>query len=83
MTRKAFEAWIGNPPYERMCDRGSPESAWPGQYKNYEVQLAWEAWQAASKQQREKDAEFVRRGIFIQPEIQNQIAAAILGQGEE
>lgn len=57
MSRKDFEAWISNPPYERMCDRGSPGSAWPGQYKNYETQLAWEAWQAATAKQREKDTE--------------------------
>ncbi len=45
--REKFEKWIrwiSLPPYEHMCDKGSGESAWPGQYKHYETQLAWESW---------------------------------------
>lgn len=45
--REQFEALISAPPYEHVCDIHGPESAWPGQYKNPSVQLAWEMWQAA------------------------------------
>lgn len=47
--RKAFEAWISGPPFEREVTRNSMDesvSAWPGHYTDYPVQLAWEAWQA-------------------------------------
>lgn len=45
--RQRFEAWIGAPPYEKDLDRfpARPEGyAWPGQYRDLTVQLAWEAW---------------------------------------
>lgn len=42
--RVAFERWISSPPFEHMCDRNSETSAWPGAYKRYETELAWEAW---------------------------------------
>lgn len=47
--RKAFEAWISQPPYEHMCDRRGNESAWPGSYKNYATEMAWEAWQERAR----------------------------------
>lgn len=47
--RAIFERWIGGPPYEHLCDRFGPESAWPGLYKRYETQLAWEAWGEATQ----------------------------------
>ena len=49
-VRSAFEAWITDPPMEKDVARNSTDdrkSAWPGQYRSYEVQLAWEAWCAA------------------------------------
>jgi hypothetical protein len=55
-SRKAFEAWIMEPPFEASIVRYSQDakqSAWPGQYLSYPVQLAWEAWQAASQQRKE------------------------------
>lgn len=48
--RDQFEAWISAPPYERSLSRHTNDAArtaWPGQYRNYEVELAWNAWQAA------------------------------------
>jgi hypothetical protein len=51
-TRKAFEAWISAPPYERDVVRfieHDAASAWPGQYMDYEVELAWEAWQEGAR----------------------------------
>lgn len=48
--RLAFEAWITAPPYEKDIIRW-PENdfrfSWPGHYKDYAVQLAWEAWEEA------------------------------------
>lgn len=46
-ARKQFEAWIARPPYERETHRQGQSNAWPGQYHDYQVQLAWEAWQSA------------------------------------
>jgi hypothetical protein len=49
--RERFEAWIAGPPYERDTSRypGSYEqTAWPGQYVDLAVQLAWEAWAEAA-----------------------------------
>lgn len=48
--RDTFEMWIIKPPIECDVSRWSKEeSVWPGQYKNYPVQLAWEAWLARSE----------------------------------
>jgi hypothetical protein len=46
--RAAFESWITAPPLEQWISRMGPDNAWPGQYQVYAVQLAWEAWQAAT-----------------------------------
>ena len=49
-VRSAFEAWITAAPMEKDVTRNSTDetkSAWPGQYRSYEVQLAWEAWCAS------------------------------------
>lgn len=45
--RLRFEEWIASPPIEADITRAPGEehlSAWPGQYRDYQVQLAWEAW---------------------------------------
>jgi hypothetical protein len=50
-SRAEFEAWITAPPIEARIDRYPTEvCAWPGQYRNYSVQLAWEAWNASRKE---------------------------------
>ena len=52
--RAAFEAWIKAPPYEQSVARiplthlQPGASAWPGQYADYQTQLAWEAWQESA-----------------------------------
>ena len=49
-SRSQFESWISAPPYERSVDRFPDDQekwAWPGQYRDIAVQLAWEAWCAA------------------------------------
>jgi len=49
--REAFEEWITSPPIEASVDRypkDAPEAiAWPGNYIDYPVQLAWCAWKEA------------------------------------
>ena len=47
--RADFEKFIGAPPYEHMCGMAGQEAAWPGQYKRFETQLAWEMWCAATE----------------------------------
>jgi hypothetical protein len=54
--RDEFESWISLPPFEHMCDRNSNKSAWPGAYKRYETELAWEAYQAAAALQADRIA---------------------------
>ena len=48
MTRESFEAFISAPPFEMPIDRFDDRSAWPGSYTELEVDLAWQAWQAAT-----------------------------------
>lgn len=43
--QERFEVWVTNPPFERSVTKHGAESAWPGNYKDISVQLAWEAWQ--------------------------------------
>ena len=50
ILRAGFEAWIKNPPFERLVQRypnDETKHAWPGQYRSYDLQLAWLAWQEA------------------------------------
>ena len=50
--RKAFEAWISAPPLKKGIERwpDDPEEyAWPGNYVELDVQLAWLAWKAATR----------------------------------
>ena len=48
MTRQAFEAFITAPPFEMGISRFDDRGAWPGSYKSYETDLAWQSWQAAT-----------------------------------
>ena len=57
--RQSFEAWITAAPYERDIERWPMDEtkyAWPGQYKDIAVQLAWEAWRATAKTNYENDS---------------------------
>lgn len=50
--RTAFEEWISAPPIEADIDRWPEDcdrAPWPGNYKKYPIQLAWEAWQEGYK----------------------------------
>ena len=49
--REQFEKWAARPPREWPLEAHAYtyESGWPGQYKAYHVQCAWEAWQARAE----------------------------------
>ena len=47
--REAFEKWASNPPMEFCLARHDDTAAWPGNYKDYHVECAWQAWQASRK----------------------------------
>lgn len=51
-SRTQFEQWVSAPPYEHETLRypNDPVNyAWPGQYKDITVELAWEAWKEAKR----------------------------------
>jgi len=51
--RQNFESWISSPPFEKRIERFPDDEnrhAWPGSYREISVELAWQAWQEASKQ---------------------------------
>lgn len=45
--REEFEAWITSPPLEKPVLVNPESSGFSGEYRAYEVQLAWQAWQAS------------------------------------
>jgi hypothetical protein len=50
-VRLSFEQWISGPPYERDLHRWPMDETkhpWPGQYRDIDVQLAWESWQVSA-----------------------------------
>jgi len=49
--RKAFEAWITAPPFERSVDRWGWGNS---EYKEHEVNIAWCAFLEGAKHNREK-----------------------------
>jgi hypothetical protein len=48
-SRKRFEAWAKVAPREWEVDIHNGEGAWPGQYTEYHVQCAFEAYQAGRR----------------------------------
>lgn len=44
--REAFEQWISAPPFEKSVETFGEQDAWPGNYWDYAVELAWCAWKA-------------------------------------
>lgn len=62
-ARKKFEEWVSSPPLERSVERWPDDQhrfAWPNQYRDIEVQLAFDAWcesqSAINEATKEKDA---------------------------
>ena len=51
--RKQFEEFMSKPPYEQDLRRYGPKSAWPDNYRQYPVELAWCAWQELWNQRAE------------------------------
>lgn len=50
--RQQFEYWITQEPMARDISRwpdNPDEFAWPGQYTDNAVEIAWQAWQTATK----------------------------------
>ena len=80
--RAAFEAWISAPPYEREVERFGEGSAWPGNYRDIDVDLAWNAWLDAMTMTRERCArlcEEVHADTGECPEMALHCAARIRG----
>jgi hypothetical protein len=42
--RREFEQWASKPPFEFDLTINGEESAWPGNYKDFNVDCAWDAW---------------------------------------
>ncbi len=57
--RAMFEAWISLPPFEHSCVRNGESSAWPGAYRLYATEIAWEAWQACHAALLERQARVI------------------------
>jgi len=66
--RAAFEAWISAPPYEREIERFGEGSAWPGNYRDIDVDLAWNAWIDAVTMTRERCASIAENYDLGTPE---------------
>ena len=71
--RAAFEAHFSKPPFEWEFHRYGEDSAWPGNYQQYEHQCAWEGYQAGraalQSQDREDEVEYQ---LGIEGEVQAQ-----------
>lgn len=50
--RVEFELWGKNPPRNFNLEVYCDNSSWPGQYRAYNVQCAWEAWCEAKRAQK-------------------------------
>ena len=46
--QEQFEVWAQEAPREWSIEKQSELGAFPGQYRDYHVQAAWEAWEAAA-----------------------------------
>lgn len=77
--RKRFEAWAEEPPREWSLERQGRAGCWPGQYRSYSAQAAWEGWQEALRIEREKPmpasilSDRVRAGVEAAPWVVDEI----------
>jgi hypothetical protein len=53
--RKRFEAWAESIPHQRNTARHGSNDEWPGQYRDYSLQLAWESWLEALRMSETRD----------------------------
>jgi hypothetical protein len=58
-SRKQFEAWVTKSPFEKNIARQTDCGAFPGNYRDYAVELAWCAWFDAQNAEREACAKLV------------------------
>jgi len=58
-VRARFEKWISSPPFELPIHRNGANSAWPGNYGHYETQLAWCAWEDATRAEHDRTDEAI------------------------
>lgn len=47
--RDDFEAVFSKPPFEFSMERYDEDGTWPGNYKQYHCQCAWEGWQEKAR----------------------------------
>ena len=57
MSRQAFEAFVTTPPFDLGIGRFDDRGAWPGSYRSYDVDLAWQAYKAATNAALERAAQ--------------------------
>lgn len=79
-TRQAFEAFITAPPFDLGIGRFDDRGAWPGSYKSYETDLAWQSWQAATAAALERAAKACQNVARKQGTIARQLAAMECGE---
>ena len=80
MTREAFEAFIGAPPFELDTYRFDDRGAWPGSYTELEVDLAWQAWKASHDAALERAIQACKNVARKQGTISRQLAAMECGE---
>jgi hypothetical protein len=85
MTRAEFEQFLASPPHEKNVTRWPQADsrthqwlAWPGHYKDYAVQLAWEVLQEA--QRRGKTRALL---VQAQPVVCSVLCPSVKKAGEE
>jgi len=64
-SREDFEKIMGDWPYELSLERwpNTPEFAWPGQYQDGKVQLAWDFYQAGQSSAVRKCVEICEKRV--------------------
>jgi len=80
MNRQAFEAFITAPPFEMGISRFDDRGAWPGSYRSYDVDLAWQAYKAATNAALERAAKACQNVARKQGTIARQLAAMECGE---
>jgi hypothetical protein len=70
--RKKFEARFSASPFEWDFERFPEGSAWPGNYKDYNVQCAWEGWEEAAEAAN-KELAVLRKGLNDRVKVEEEI----------
>ena len=75
--RAAFESAITSPPYEKSVARFCEFEAWPGNYRDIAVDLAWCMWQEASRAVRAEP------DLLSDDEVQSAVCSVLAGASDE